>query len=70
MRRRKKPIPINKDAKADMTAMLGIIFILLIFFIVTTSFVKEKGFWLINHQLKNHLIILPSPLLFILMKVI
>lgn len=44
MRRRKKPIPVNKDAKADMTPMLDIIFILLIFFIVTTSFVKEQGF--------------------------
>lgn len=31
------------DAKVDMTPMLDIVFIMLIFFIVTTSFVKEKG---------------------------
>lgn len=30
-------------AEADMTPMLDIVFILLIFFIVTTSFVKEEG---------------------------
>jgi len=44
MRRRKKKIITNQDAKADMTPMLDIIFILLIFFIVTTSFVKDDGF--------------------------
>jgi biopolymer transport protein ExbD len=37
----------EQKAEADMTPMLDIVFILLIFFIVTTSFVKEKGF-LIN----------------------
>lgn len=31
------------DASLDMTPMLDIVFILLIFFIVTTSFVKETG---------------------------
>lgn len=31
------------NAEADMTPMLDIVFILLIFFIVTTSFVKEEG---------------------------
>ncbi|MDF2179531.1 biopolymer transporter ExbD [Aliiglaciecola sp. CAU 1673] len=31
------------DASIDMTPMLDIVFIMLIFFIVTTSFVKEKG---------------------------
>ncbi len=44
MRRRKKGIIVEKDAGVDMTPMLDIVFILLIFFIVTTSFVKEKGF--------------------------
>jgi biopolymer transport protein ExbD len=34
----------DQKAEADMTPMLDIVFILLIFFIVTTSFVKEKGF--------------------------
>jgi len=33
----------NTVAEADMTPMLDIVFILLIFFIVTTSFVKEEG---------------------------
>ncbi len=33
----------NTAAEADMTPMLDIVFILLIFFIVTTSFVKEEG---------------------------
>ncbi len=34
----------EQKAEADMTPMLDIVFILLIFFIVTTSFVKEEGF--------------------------
>jgi biopolymer transport protein ExbD len=34
----------DQKAEANMTPMLDIVFILLIFFIVTTSFVKEKGF--------------------------
>lgn len=33
----------DDNAKVDMTPMLDIIFIMLIFFIVTTSFVKEMG---------------------------
>ena len=33
----------DDNAKVDMTPMLDIIFIMLIFFIVTTSFVKETG---------------------------
>ncbi len=33
----------NDDAGIDMTPMLDIVFIMLIFFIVTTSFVKESG---------------------------
>ncbi len=44
MRRRKQPHIVEKDAGVDMTPMLDIVFILLIFFIVTTSFVKEQGF--------------------------
>jgi len=31
------------EAEVDMTPMLDIVFIMLIFFIVTTSFVKESG---------------------------
>ncbi|MEX1221438.1 MAG: biopolymer transporter ExbD [Idiomarina sp.] len=33
----------EEDATIDMTPMLDIVFIMLIFFIVTTSFVKEAG---------------------------
>lgn len=33
----------QEDAAIDMTPMLDIVFIMLIFFIVTTSFVKEAG---------------------------
>lgn len=33
----------NEDNSIDMTPMLDIVFIMLIFFIVTTSFVKESG---------------------------
>lgn len=33
----------DEDSAIDMTPMLDIVFIMLIFFIVTTSFVKESG---------------------------
>lgn len=33
----------NPEGDVDMTPMLDIVFILLIFFIVTTSFVREEG---------------------------
>ena len=33
----------NDDTDLDMTPMLDVVFIMLIFFIVTTSFVKESG---------------------------
>ncbi|MFT6988683.1 MAG: biopolymer transport protein ExbD [Paraglaciecola sp.] len=41
--KRKKHGSNEDDAAIDMTPMLDIVFIMLIFFIVTTSFVKEKG---------------------------
>jgi biopolymer transport protein ExbD len=41
--RRKKHAAGDDEAAVDMTPMLDIVFIMLIFFIVTTSFVKEKG---------------------------
>ena len=31
------------DAKIDITPMLDVVFIMLIFFIVTASFIKESG---------------------------
>jgi len=43
MRRRTNRSSIDQSADIDMTPMLDIVFIMLIFFIVTTSFVKESG---------------------------
>lgn len=40
---RKRFASPQDEAEVDMTPMLDIVFIMLIFFIVTTSFVKEKG---------------------------
>lgn len=40
MRRRAHP---EDDTQIDMTPMLDVVFIMLIFFIVTTSFVRESG---------------------------
>lgn len=39
----RKRIREDEEATIDMTPMLDIVFIMLIFFIVTTSFVKEAG---------------------------
>ena len=39
----KRHIPAQDETELDMTPMLDIVFIMLIFFIVTTSFVKESG---------------------------
>ena len=41
MRRRK--VRAEDDSQIDMTPMLDVVFIMLIFFIVTTSFVRESG---------------------------
>jgi biopolymer transport protein ExbD len=43
MRRRSNRSESEQTADIDMTPMLDIVFIMLIFFIVTTSFVKESG---------------------------
>ena len=40
MRRRHRP---EDEAEINITPMLDVVFIMLIFFIVTTSFVREKG---------------------------
>ena len=40
---RRKAKPVQDEAQIDMTPMLDIVFIMLIFFIVTASFVKESG---------------------------
>lgn len=41
--KRKKHTSGDDDAQVDMTPMLDIVFIMLIFFIVTTTFSNEKG---------------------------
>lgn len=41
--RRRDIFEENDESTIDMTPMLDIVFIMLIFFIVTTSFVKEAG---------------------------
>jgi len=40
---RKRINTLDQSSEVDMTPMLDIVFIMLIFFIVTTSFVKESG---------------------------
>jgi len=40
---RKKLKPVDQSSDVDMTPMLDIVFIMLIFFIVTTSFVRESA---------------------------
>ena len=39
----RRHLPPADETELDMTPMLDIVFIMLIFFIVTTSFVKESG---------------------------
>lgn len=40
---RRKHAVDQQESEVDMTPMLDIVFIMLIFFIVTTSFIKESG---------------------------
>ena len=40
---RRRGLYIQDEGQIDLTPMLDVVFILLIFFIVTTSFVKESG---------------------------
>lgn len=44
MSRRKKIRAVDDVNEIDLTPMLDVVFIMLIFFIVTASFVKEAGF--------------------------
>jgi biopolymer transport protein ExbD len=43
MRRRRHRSDSDLESEIDLTPMLDIVFIMLIFFIVTTSYVKESG---------------------------
>ena len=50
---RKQRFREDEDAAIDMTPMLDIVFIMLIFFIVTTSFVKEAGIEVLKPKASN-----------------
>jgi biopolymer transport protein ExbD len=50
---RKQRFREDEDAAIDMTPMLDIVFIMLIFFIVTTSFVKEAGIDVLKPKASN-----------------
>ena len=52
MRRKKRSQQIE-EAGIDITPMMDIVFIMLIFFIVTTSFVKESGINISRPSAKN-----------------
>jgi len=41
------------DAKIDITPMLDVVFIMLIFFIVTASFIKESGAKVVKPEAEN-----------------
>ncbi len=41
--RRKNQVAAEDEAQIDLTPMLDVVFIMLIFFIVTASFIKEAG---------------------------
>ncbi len=43
MRRRRDNAPVEDDAGINLTPMIDVVFIMLIFFIVTASFIKESG---------------------------
>lgn len=43
MRRHRNDYNDNSDSDINLTPMLDVVFIMLIFFVVTTSFVKESG---------------------------
>ena len=43
MRKRLSTLSDNEESNIELTPMLDVVFIMLIFFIVTTSFVKESG---------------------------
>lgn len=49
----RKRIREEEEAVIDMTPMLDIVFIMLIFFIVTTSFIKEAGIEVIKPEAAN-----------------
>ncbi|SON49774.1 Biopolymer transport protein exbD2 [Vibrio tapetis subsp. tapetis] len=53
MMRLNRPSSAKEEAQIDMTSMLDIVFIMLIFFIVTSSFVRESGVEVNRPQASN-----------------
>ena len=43
MKRRRNNAPVEDDTGINLTPMIDVVFIMLIFFIVTASFIKESG---------------------------
>lgn len=43
MSRRKRKVQVEESSEIDLTPMLDVVFIMLIFFIVTASFIKERS---------------------------
>lgn len=48
-----RPSSAREEAQVDLTSMLDIVFIMLIFFIVTSSFVRESGMEVNRPQASN-----------------
>ena len=48
-----RPSSAREEAQVDLTSMLDIVFIMLIFFIVTSSFVRESGVEVNRPQASN-----------------
>ncbi|MDO6706734.1 MULTISPECIES: biopolymer transporter ExbD [unclassified Photobacterium] len=48
-----RPSAAREEAQVDLTSMLDIVFIMLIFFIVTSSFVRESGVEVNRPQASN-----------------
>ncbi|TXR52137.1 ExbD/TolR family protein [Reinekea thalattae] len=48
-----RPVAAREEAQVDLTSMLDIVFIMLIFFIVTSSFVRESGVEVNRPQAEN-----------------
>ena len=42
MHRKKRKSPFKKDNEVDLTSLMDVVFLILIFFMVTATFIKEK----------------------------
>ena len=59
-RRKRNKVEAEEKAEIDLTPMLDVVFIMLIFFIVTASFLKEKSIG-VNVPEDNEKIFVRSP---------